>query len=468
MTHRRRFRLPRRRIILVAAVWLIAVVGPLIVTSLQVRMGNLRELRTVFGLWDGYGASRTVVVFAPHCDDEILGAGGLMRQLAESGAQVWVVLMTNGDGFRYAATLDNRSFRIRPKDYIDFGYKRQQETSAALGILGIARHRMVTLGYPDRGLEAMWVSNWDRPYTSPWTKDSISPYVNSFTANAPYTGSQLLSDLKTLLRDIDPDAIYMPHPNDQHSDHWATSVFVTEALYELGWLRERNVGLYLIHRGDWPVPQGLHESTDLAPPAKLADMDTRWREFPLSTETVRLKGQAVGEFRSQTAAVRRFLRSFVRRNELFGTRNPEAWIAKSSDIRIDGRVDDWRGIAPIIRDPADDGLVTHSRPGGDLTAIYAARDSRRLYFRISTRGVIKKPVNCELMIHTLGGKEGTTRIVLKRGKELPPGWAVEYGKRDIEVSCPLGRWRHRPLMVAADTAQSWYQIDRSAYRILLP
>lgn len=45
--------------------------------------------------------NQTVVIFAPHCDDEVLGSGGLIYKSIQNGARVCVVLMTNGDGQRY-------------------------------------------------------------------------------------------------------------------------------------------------------------------------------------------------------------------------------------------------------------------------------------------------------------------------------------------------------------------------------
>lgn len=468
----RRPRITKRRIAFLIGAWAVIVGASLALTAWQVRQGDLRELGAEFPLWPAPGRGQTIVVFAPHCDDETLGAGGLMRQAAASGADVRVVLMTNGDGFRYAAALDAHSLRPRPRYFVEFGYRRQRETFAALRRLGVPADHVITLGYPDRGLEPMWTSNWNTPYTSRYTRDSRSPYANSFTPRAPYTGSQLLSDLKRLLRDINPDEIYIPHPDDQHADHWATSVFVTEALCDLGWLGKKTVGLYLVHRGDWPVPQGLHENARLAPPAKLADMDTTWYQFPLEPESLEAKRAAIEEFRSQGSGPRRFLRSFVRENELFGTRPSEAHLVRSWSIRVDGKVADWKGIEPVIRDPEDDNLLTHSRPAADLGALYVAEDSDRLYFRIAVRGPVNGSTIYELRVHPVGDPNGTTLLMLRRGRRVPTGWNAAFGRRDIEASCALGGWRGRPLVVAAVARVRmygiWYQGDRSAYRVLIP
>lgn len=332
-----RTRITKRKIAIVAGIWAVLIIISLVFTAVQLRWGNLRELNMEFGRWQTPGQGRRVVVFAPHCDDEMLGAGGLMRQAAAKGAKVTVVLMTNGDGSRYAATLDSKAIKIKPEYYIDFGYRRQQETKAALKTVGVTDVDVVTLGYPDKGLEKMWTAHWRSPYVSRYTHGSESPYANSMTKNAPFTGQQLLSDINMLLRKLDPTDIYIPHPNDQHPDHWATSAFVTEALYGLDWLGNRHVGLYLVHRGDWPLPQGLHKERSLAPPAGLGRQDTHWYQYWLDNETVSAKRNAMDDYKSQTGLNRRFLLGFVRQNELFGIRNPVSGFEMYPGSRLTAR-----------------------------------------------------------------------------------------------------------------------------------
>lgn len=464
----RRIRITKRRIILAVGIWALIIIIPLVLTAVQLRWGNLKELNVLFGKWQTPGADRRVIVFAPHCDDEVLAAGGLVRQAAAKGAKVTVVLMTNGDGSRYAATLDSKSIRIKPNYYIEFGYRRQKETCAALATVGAANIEVVTLGYPDKGLEQMWMSHWNDPYISRYTRDFKSPYANSMTRNAPFTGRQLMSDVEKLLRDIDPTDIYIPHPSDQHPDHWATSAFVTEALYDSGWLGKRHVGLYLVHRGDWPLPQGLNQDTDLAPPAGLDRLDTRWYKYELNSDSVSAKKNAMDDYRSQTGLNRRFLLGFVRQNELFGIRDAELNLSHASCIKIDGKTSDWGNLEPVIVDPRNDGIPSHSRPSADLIEIYSAKDKERLYFRIKARGKISKAASFNVRIRPMDSSKPTTVVVLRRGAKPPEGWQVAFGKREIEASCPIGRLKNKPFMLAVGTKFRWFQIDRSAYRILEP
>src|SRR5512141_789466 len=70
---------------------------------------------------------RKILILAPHCDDETLGAGGLIQAAVQSGIETRVVIATNGDGYRFATTEEFRKFYPTAKDYIHMGEVRQQE-----------------------------------------------------------------------------------------------------------------------------------------------------------------------------------------------------------------------------------------------------------------------------------------------------------------------------------------------------
>ncbi len=73
-----------------------------------------------------------VLVIAPHPDDEVLIAGGVLARARAQRQRVTVVVVTNGD-----FTCERN------------GHVRQDETIAALASLGIAEDEVIFLGYPD-------------------------------------------------------------------------------------------------------------------------------------------------------------------------------------------------------------------------------------------------------------------------------------------------------------------------------
>ena len=86
------------------------------------------------------------VVVAPHPDDEVLAAGGLMRQLLQQGRSLCVVAVTDGEASPPGST-PCPAARLAPQ--------RAQEQREALRPLGatdaVQVHR---LGFPDGGLQA--------------------------------------------------------------------------------------------------------------------------------------------------------------------------------------------------------------------------------------------------------------------------------------------------------------------------
>ena len=168
----------------------------------------------------------------------------------------------------------------------------------------------------------------------------------------------MLADVKQQMLADRPTDIYVTHPSDDHPDHAAASVFVRTALEQLKsagvpWARTARLHYYLVHRGDWPVPQGLNEDAPLSPPSQMAALDTHWERFPLTPYDVKRKYAAIKRYKSQTEMMDRFLFSFARKNELFGTLTDGGGLGVVPDghIQLDGNGRDWAGQRPLDLDP---------------------------------------------------------------------------------------------------------------------
>ncbi|MES2463362.1 MAG: PIG-L family deacetylase, partial [Armatimonadota bacterium] len=271
-------------------------------------------------------SARRILVIAPHCDDETLGAGALIADSRKAGVPVTVAFLTNGDGFRVAASRALGEVEVSASDFVRFAELRQKEALAANAALGVAGKEVVFLGYPDRGLKPMWEQNWTRgnPFRSFYTKHTHSPYAHTYTVRTPYSGEALLEDLVKLMDQVRPTDIYVTHPADDHPDHYTAAAFVQAALRECreektsSWATQARLNFYLVHRGDWPLPQGLHPQEPLLPPMGLTGLDTKWSAFTASPGAVEAKQKALDQYVSQTEISGRFLESFVRINEIFG------------------------------------------------------------------------------------------------------------------------------------------------------
>jgi LmbE family N-acetylglucosaminyl deacetylase len=417
------------------------------------------------------GAS--VLVVAPHCDDETLGVGGLIADASRRGCRVSVVFVTNGDGFPMAVSRQYRRLPLWKADYRRLARQRQKEARAALAVLGVPAERITFLGYPDGGIAQLWNRHWtpDEPYRSAFTGCTRSPYPDSFRRSAVYCGQDLMQDLETLLQRLKPDWLYVPHPGDDHPDHWATHCFAVAALEEMRDRRARlgadwqpndaRLSTYLVHRGDWPVPQGLHREARLVPPASMARLDTQWSTMTLPEQAMADKEAALRCYRSQTAVMKRFLTSFIRQDELFGAMQPELLTPTAPGQRP------WR---VSFADSTRDTLMRDIEGSADIASVAVRLAGERLRIRVTTRRPLSPRLTYTLRLHPLGrGVEQTEPLSipiyrLRCGEPLAEG---HCSGRELEVSVPLAALGEpSSILVGVDSRLGRVPIDRVSWRLL--
>ena len=132
--------------------------------------------------------AETVMVIAPHPDDDLLGCGGTIQRYLDDGSKVIAVFMTSGGG------------KAKEKNMTtdELCSIREEEATRALAILGVAD--LIFLNEPDRKLSV--------------TDNRIACVVD-------------------LLEDRRPDIIFIPHEKDDHKDHKATYKIVERAVRKL-------------------------------------------------------------------------------------------------------------------------------------------------------------------------------------------------------------------------------------------
>jgi LmbE family N-acetylglucosaminyl deacetylase len=266
--------------------------------------------------------AQRLLVIAPHPDDEILAAGGLMQKVLSSGGEVGVVIVTNGDGQFLSPLLVHPLSAPHAADYIDFGLVRQNETLTALGHIGVSRNKVVFLGYPDGRVGELWNRAWPNAVASiaPYTRASSSPYQNTFNPFSSYRGGDLFNDLLTNIANFQPDIVLVPHPEDTHPDHSAVSDFARFAIavyLASGEHPEPTVLAYLVHYARYPIPRGEQTGRELLPPAALASGGDGWVTYALSLTEIAQKKAALNAYKSQLRSMGSYLRSFIRANEIF-------------------------------------------------------------------------------------------------------------------------------------------------------
>lgn len=272
-----------------------------------------------------------VLVVAPHPDDEALFASGIIYQAKQAGKDVKIVVMTNGDC-----------------DAHDIGLTREQETITGMTRLGLAASDVIFLGYPDCGLRDIYyyytdvnsqftsAAGFSQTYGSFGLGNSdYHSYI--FGLPARYNGVNLLTDLKTVLKNYRPQDIYVPSSYDANPDHYITNLALSEAV--LAQIKNDSSFQPTIHDGiihepcegcdpnyHWPNPPFTPTVNFSAPPylsiTPLAWADSEQIDVPaimqLTTPSTNLKSRAIADYVTQGGNVSTsWLQAFVKHNEVF-------------------------------------------------------------------------------------------------------------------------------------------------------
>jgi len=266
------------------------------------------------------GDTRLLVV-APHPDDEVLGAGGLMQRVYTAGGVIRVVYLTDGDGYPEGVRAEDHVKTPTASDYRGYGQQRQKEAHKALESLHLG-DRCATnfLSFPDAALCKLTRVYWSekrRAYRSPYTRRDRPPLRETLVPDTEYRGEDLSQELARIIGDFRPTLILVPRAEDQHADHCAAWFFLMDALGDVKRVHAAyapDVVNYIIHFNSWP-PEGGGQR--LAPPPGLRGGASGWISFPLTLDEQRSKRAAVKQYGSQMHVMREFLESFTRANEVF-------------------------------------------------------------------------------------------------------------------------------------------------------
>jgi LmbE family N-acetylglucosaminyl deacetylase len=286
-----------------------------------------------------------LVVIAPHPDDEVLMAGGVLEQAVKAGRRAAVIVLTNGDLGCFA-----------DRD----GAVRQAETVAALAALGLREDDVHFLGYPDGHLDQLGPTPlppvaWRRADGSCGTRAATlaergAGHVDEHTARtgrpAPFTAPALTEDLAALLGRLAPRDVYLPHGIDTHPDHAATYLFFRRALAHL----QRGpitVHRAVVHAGPcWPTDCARPFSPAEPLPALPAPLDG-YRPRERVPVDARRKLELIAHYRSQLGASveQDWLAGFARREEAFFTETLQRdasgrWTSPEADRVLEVPVED--------------------------------------------------------------------------------------------------------------------------------
>jgi len=207
----------------------------------------------------------SIVVFAPHPDDEVIGCAGIIMQALARGARVKVVDITSGDGFDAAAAgVTHKAVnQVGTDDFFSLSRLRQTQSRNALETLGGKADDLIILGYPDGDLGNLYDSTDNKVIRQQFTKKNETyalvqkDYHSSVHGTpAPYKRSSVLGDMAELLTTLQPTEIYVTDETDGHIDHRAAFWFLRDAAKQVGY--KGAFYTYLVHGlPEWPFPHGV-------------------------------------------------------------------------------------------------------------------------------------------------------------------------------------------------------------------
>jgi len=243
-----------------------------------------------------------VLVVAPHPDDEVLGAAGVMIRTLRTGGRAGVVVATDG------------AAGVRGAGAARLAATRESETRRALQRLGVGAGDVTFLGFADGGLAAAWGERWQARRRE----------------GGDMSGSGVVDALGAALHAFAPDTVILPMSLDRHPDHAAVGRFAMLAVLEAP--AEPDVLAYLVHGGPgWPARSGRTDCRTIPRPAGCAAWFP-WVSLRLDPGTTALKAALVEEYRSQLARGAA-LRPFAAENEPF---------ARGATVRANRAMARWR------------------------------------------------------------------------------------------------------------------------------
>jgi len=266
--------------------------------------------------WPRLDTATSLLVVAPHPDDETLCCAGVIQRVVHAGGRVSVVWITSGDASELDMLLIEKSVFPEPAQLRALAVQRMQEARTAATRLGVPAAGLLFLGYPDRGVLSLLTEHRTSPYTSGFTGAAAVPYPAALFPGHPYTGESLERDFAAVLERVQPTLILAPSPRDSHPDHRAAGL-LTGAVSARGGLAGE-VRYWIVHGGEgWPSPRAPLPGVPLTPAPRSRGLSLSVFELQPAEEDRML--EALRAYDTQMRTIAPFLLAFVRSTELFAS-----------------------------------------------------------------------------------------------------------------------------------------------------
>jgi LmbE family N-acetylglucosaminyl deacetylase len=232
-----------------------------------------------------------VLIVAPHPDDDVISAGGVIQRALAAGGAIRVLFLTNGESNPWPQRAKLRKWRITAADREGWAALRANEAIAGLEFLGAPGDCVHFLRFPDQELSSMARSG----------DESVRIAIGNHA------------------RDFRPSLAIIPSVFDFHSDHRAAAYFSHRAI------EPEVIATYVVH-------------------GRLPPERTRFT-VQLTEEEQRKKCDAIGKHATQLLLSRERFLAYARSTEHF-------YIAEADVMRVESalheRIDKLRHAAYAV------------------------------------------------------------------------------------------------------------------------
>lgn len=345
----------------------------------------------VLGSWLPFVGSaqgdETVLIVAPHEDDEVLMVTGVIVEALQQGDTVKVAIVTDGAAHgdydvRAAESLNALAILGLAYDFTDW-------TSSDIHFLGYgdatlgAIAEMAAEAPPEAGPGGTQtygacvedVGDPGEPYYQACVEPpTVLDYHSRVHGEAgDYDRQTLVGDLLHIIETDHPDRVFIPLVYDAHPDHEAAGKLTVMAL-RMARISDPGyaptIYQYLVHQGDddtWPnrnwgpVSTGLpcseqcYRGAFLIPHRSHLLRLHRIERMPLSSATQELKFLALSEYPTQAGG---YLSSFIKNEEFFWVRRFDSLSYAASSVVVSEEDDTARQWGTNAIDGIVDGYVT--------------------------------------------------------------------------------------------------------------
>jgi LmbE family N-acetylglucosaminyl deacetylase len=358
------------------------------------------------------------MVIAPHPDDDVLIASGIVSHAIARGDEVKIVYMTNGD-----------------IDGVASGLRRQVEAVAGqVQFLGNAETNMIFLGYPDGGLQPIFTGylNVTDSYLGRNGRTetygarglgSVDYHTYKTGAPALYNRPNILADLQSIIATYLPEHILTLSQYDRHLDHSTTNQLVKLATTAVmaataGYNPTLHTTIVWMDSPGlppvWPEtanPTTYHVAASTLP-AALPWQNRESIDVPAAMQTpmlaINAKYNAIDQHQ---AGAQTYLGRFVHKDEIF-------WAERLSSgplpLHIDAGFDQTTSVGASVQlngtasfSPSGEALTYSWRQVGGQPVVLSGADTATPTFVTPTSLPIDHVLNFELVVSDSNGANDT-------------------------------------------------------------